>query len=68
MLSSYSVDDTGRKSVAIKTSGYEKIGVSVMLLVLADSTKLPPYVILNCKTVPTERLPRELMVICQPKG
>jgi len=68
MLSSYIVDDTGGKSVAIKTSGYEKMGVSVMLVVLADGTKLPPYVILNCKTMPKEQLPRGLTVICQPQG
>jgi len=68
MLSSYTVDDNGGKSVAIKTSGYEKMGVSVMLVVLADGTKLPPYEILNCKTMPKEQLPRGLMVIFQPKG
>ena len=68
MLFSYTVDDTRGKSVAIKTSGYEKMGVSVILVVLAGGTKLPPYVILNCKTMPKEQLPRGLMVICQPKG
>ena len=43
--------------MAIKTSGYEKMVVSVMLVVLADGTKLPPYVILNYKTAPKEQLP-----------
>jgi hypothetical protein len=68
MLSSYTVGGNGGKSVAIKTSGYEKMGVIVMLVVLADGTKLPPYVILNCKTIPKEQLPRGLMVIFQRKG
>jgi hypothetical protein len=41
MPSSYTVDDTGAKSVAIKTSGYEKMHVTLMLAVLADGSKLP---------------------------
>jgi hypothetical protein len=48
----YTIDDTGVKSVRIKTSGNEKMRVTVMLMVLADSMKLPPYVILNQKTMP----------------
>jgi hypothetical protein len=60
MLSIYTADDNGEKSVAVKTSGYKKMGVTVMLVVLADGTKLPPYVILNYKTMPKEQLPRGL--------
>jgi len=35
---------------------------------LADGSKLPPYVILNCKTLTTEQLPRGIIVIYQPRG
>jgi hypothetical protein len=50
MPSNYTVD-TGAKSAFIKTSGSEKMRLTIMLLVLADGTKLPPYVIPNRKTV-----------------
>jgi hypothetical protein len=43
MPSNYTVDGTGAKSVLIKTSGNEKMRVTVMLTVLADGIKLPPY-------------------------
>jgi hypothetical protein len=36
------VDDTGAKFVADKTSGHEKMRVTVMLVLLADGSKLPP--------------------------
>jgi hypothetical protein len=42
--------------------------VTVMLTVLADGTKLPPYVILNGKTMPKEQLPIGLIVRCQCNG
>jgi hypothetical protein len=40
MPSNYTVDDKGVKSVLIKTSGNEKMQVTVMLKVLADGTIL----------------------------
>jgi hypothetical protein len=68
MPPNYTVDDTGAKSVAVKTSGHEKVRVTVMLAVLADGSKLPPYVILNRKNMPKEQLPRGITVRCRPKG
>ena len=49
MISSYNVDDVRAKYVAIKTMSHENIRVAVILVVLAEVSKLPPYVILNCK-------------------
>jgi hypothetical protein len=68
MPPSYTVDDSGAKSVAVKTSGHEKTHVTVILAVLADGRKLPPYVILNRKNMPKEQLPIGIIVRCQPKG
>jgi hypothetical protein len=68
MPSSYTVDDTGVKSLLIKTSGSEKMRVTVMLMVLADETKLPPHVILILRTMPEEQLPIGLIVRCQSNG
>jgi hypothetical protein len=49
MPSIYTVDDRVL-SLVIPNSGYEKMCVTVMLAVLADVRKLPPYVILHHKT------------------
>jgi hypothetical protein len=67
ILSECTVCDNGVKSVAIKTSGYEKVCVTVMLAVLADGSKLPPCVFLNRKTMPKEQLSLGIIVRCQPK-
>jgi hypothetical protein len=68
MPPNYTVDDTGAKSVAVKTSGHEKMRATVMLVVLADGNKLPLYVFLNRKNMPKEQLPRGIIVRCQPVG
>ena len=52
-----SVDQNGTKSVTVKTTGNEKLRVTVMLAALANERKLPPYVILKRKTMPKEKLP-----------
>jgi hypothetical protein len=50
--------------VVIKTLVYKKMHLNVML-VLADGGKLPPHVILNCKTMPEGQLPRRITVTYQ---
>jgi hypothetical protein len=42
ILSKYTVDEIGAKSMVIKTSSCEEMHVTVMLAVLADGSKLPP--------------------------
>jgi hypothetical protein len=65
---SYTVNDIRAKSVVINTSGYENIYATMtMLAVLADGSQLPLHVILNCKPVTKEQLPRGVIVRCQPK-
>jgi hypothetical protein len=50
MPSSYTIDNAGAKSVVIKTSGSENLGVTAILTELAGSMKLPSYMIPNRKT------------------
>jgi len=38
-----------------------------ILAVLPDGSQLPLHVILNCKIMPKEQLPSEVIVKCQPK-
>jgi hypothetical protein len=48
--------------MAAKATGCEKLYVTVMLCVTADSNKLPPYIILNRKTVPKENFCKDVIV------
>ncbi|KFV07007.1 Pogo transposable element with KRAB domain, partial [Tauraco erythrolophus] len=62
-------DETpAQKSVIIKTLGNEKMCITVMLAVLADGIKLPPYVILKRKTMLKDQLPTGIIVRCQNQG
>jgi len=54
--------------VVIPTFDYEKMHVTVMSVILADGSKLPSYMILNCLTMLREQLPKRFNVRCHPKG
>lgn len=45
MVSSTTVDKTGSKDVSLKTTGHEKVRVSVCLAAKGDGTKLKPFVV-----------------------
>jgi hypothetical protein len=55
------VDGARTKSVVIKTQGYEKILVTVMLAISADGSTLSPRVILNHKITTKEQLLRGII-------
>lgn len=57
----------GSKSVTIRTGGNEKQRCTVMLCILADGTKLPPYIVLKRKTLP-KNLPAGVIVRSQDSG
>jgi hypothetical protein len=63
MPSSYAIADVGAESVVIKSSGNEKMRATVMLLKLADSTKLPPSVMVYQKNSKAQLLV-ELIITC----
>jgi hypothetical protein len=44
----------GEKQGAMKTTGYRKLRVTVILCITTNGNELPPYVILNRKTMPKE--------------
>lgn len=69
MPRNYTVNVKGEKQVIIKTTGNEKKRITVMLCVTADGGKLPPYVILNRKTIPKkENFCSDVIVRAQVKG
>ena len=45
MVSDTTVDVTGKKTVAVKTTGHGKSRVSVCLVAKTDGTKLPPFIV-----------------------
>jgi hypothetical protein len=45
MPCNYTINIKREKQVAVKTTGYEKLCVTVMLCITINDTKLPPYVI-----------------------
>jgi hypothetical protein len=49
----------------MKTKGYEKLCVTVMLCLTKNGNKLPPYIILNRKTVPKEKFCKDVLVWVQ---
>jgi hypothetical protein len=62
------VNEKGAKTVLLRGMGNEKARITVMLGVLAEGRKLPPYATLWQKTMPKEKLLVGLVFWCQEKG
>lgn len=63
------VNEVGAREVRVRTTGYEKQRVTVMLCVTADGRKLPPYIILKRKNMPkNETFFSDVVVRVQEKG
>jgi hypothetical protein len=52
----------------MKATGYEKLHVAVILCITSNGNKLPPYVILNRKTVPKENFCKDITVSTPQKN
>ncbi|CAI7755078.1 unnamed protein product [Closterium sp. NIES-53] len=52
----------GARTVHVRSAGYEKERVIVMLAVTASGLKLPPYVVFKRKTIPKVPIPAEELV------
>uniref|UniRef100_A0A8C4RKQ3 HTH CENPB-type domain-containing protein n=1 Tax=Erpetoichthys calabaricus TaxID=27687 RepID=A0A8C4RKQ3_ERPCA len=67
--SNTTVNAVGDKSVPVRTGGREKQQCTVMLTILADGKKLPPYAIFKRKTLPkNEKFPPGIIIRAQQKG
>ncbi|CAI7809897.1 unnamed protein product [Closterium sp. NIES-54] len=58
----------GARTVHVRSAGYEKERVTVMLAVTASGLKLPPYVVFKRKTIPKVPIPTGVVVRAQDKG
>jgi hypothetical protein len=67
MPANATVDKKGSKSVLFKTTGHEKLRITVMLSALAEGRKLTPFVILRRKNLPKEKLPAGIIFKCNEK-
>lgn len=69
MPSAQTIHQKGDLQVILRTTGNEKARITVMLACTADGRKLPPYIILNRKTMPkNEVFPQNVHIRCQEKG
>jgi len=68
MLPNYTLENKGVKEVLLKTTGCEKVRLTVMLAATADGRKLPPLLILKRKTLQkSEVSPKVVIVRAQEK-
>jgi len=69
MPPNYTLEKKGVKEVLLKTTGCEKLHLTVMLAATVDGRKLPPLLILKGKTLPKlEVFPKDVIVRAQEKG
>ncbi|CAI7768646.1 unnamed protein product, partial [Closterium sp. NIES-54] len=68
MPTSTTVEQTGVKSVPIRSAGYQKQRVTVMLACTATGEKLKLWVFFKCKTLPKGDFPNDVVVGCQANG
>jgi hypothetical protein len=68
MFANYAVDDNGMRSIVMKALDNEKVCIMIIVVVLADSSKLLPCMILKHKTMSEEPLCGGFIVRCQPEG
>ena len=69
MPQNYTLKKEGVKEVLSKTTGCEKLRLTVTLAVTAGGRKLPPLLILTRKTLPnSEAFPKDVVVRAQGKG
>ncbi|CAI7887372.1 unnamed protein product [Closterium sp. NIES-54] len=62
------IEMKGARTVHVRSAGYQKERVTVMLAVTAGGLKLPPYVVFKWKTVPKVAIPAGVVVRAQEKG
>jgi len=69
MPPNYTLEKKGVKEVLLKTTGCEKLCLTVILAATADGRKLPPLLILKRKTLlKLEAFPKDVIVRAQEKG
>ncbi|CAI7839926.1 unnamed protein product [Closterium sp. NIES-54] len=68
MPATTTMEETGVRSVPIRSAGYQKQRVTVMLACTADGRKLKPWVFFKRKTLPKGDFPADVTVACHENG
>ncbi|CAI7861372.1 unnamed protein product [Closterium sp. NIES-53] len=68
MPATTTVEETGVRSVPIRSAGYQKQRVTVMLACTADGRKLKPWVFFKRKTLPKGDFPVDVAMACHENG
>ncbi|CAI7837100.1 unnamed protein product [Closterium sp. NIES-53] len=68
MPSERTVEEVGSRSVLVRSGGYQKEWVTVMLACTASGEKLKPWVFFKRKTVPKGDFPSDIHVGVHPNG
>jgi hypothetical protein len=69
MPPNYTLEKKGMKEVLLKTTGCEKLCLTVMLAATVDGQNLAPLLILKRKALPkSEAFPKDVIVRAQEKG
>ena len=64
MVSTTTVEDTGKKTETVKTTGHKKTRVSACLIAKADGTKLPPFIVFTGEKRETAASDKEIKNCC----
>ena len=62
------IEEKGTKTIAIASTGHENSNFTVVLVCLADGTKLPPVIIFKLVNVPRKEFPDGVVVRANPSG
>ena len=68
MPNNSTVNTIGDKTISIKTTGADKCHFTVILVCMADGSKLKPAVMFKRKTFPKESCPPGIIVFLQQNG
>jgi hypothetical protein len=66
--SNTTIDETGKKSISIRTTGHERTNFTVVLTCMADGTKLPPVIIFKLKNIPRGNFPQKVIIRANQTG
>ena len=66
--SNITIDETGARSISIRTTGHEKTNFTVVLSCMADGMKLPPLIIFKLKKIPRGNFPPEVVIQANQTG
>ena len=66
--SNTTIDELGTRTVSIRTTGHKRTNSTVVLICMADGTKLPPLIIFKLKKIPKGNFPSGVIIRANSTG